>query len=90
MLRYVSIQGSAVSGLQERNRTDKHKICRAACYTIPNVVSGILQSVLNLIQYVKVLKGVKMAEPCERTLRKHRRNANESLVEKSYRLKRPK
>jgi hypothetical protein len=28
-LRYVSVQGSAVSGLQERNRTYQHKICRA-------------------------------------------------------------
>jgi hypothetical protein len=28
-----------------------------------------------------------MAEPCERTLRNSRRNANESLVEKSNRLK---
>jgi hypothetical protein len=54
-------------------------------YTIPSVVGGILQSVLNLIQCVKVLKVVKMAEPCERTLRKRRRNANESLVEKSNR-----
>jgi hypothetical protein len=45
---------------------------------IPSVVGGILQSVLNLIQYVKVLRGVKMVEPCERTLRKDRRNADES------------
>jgi hypothetical protein len=28
-----------------------------------------------------------MAEPCERTLRNCRRNANESLVEKSNRLR---
>jgi hypothetical protein len=51
-------------------------------YTIPSIVGGILQSVLNLIQCVKVLRGVKMAEPCERTPRNRRRNANESLVEK--------
>jgi hypothetical protein len=55
---------------------------------ITSIVGGILQSVLNLIQCVKVLRGVKMAGPCERTLRHHRRNANESLVEKSNRLTR--
>jgi hypothetical protein len=77
-LRYVSVKGSSVSGLQLRNRTYKHKICRATCYTIPSIVGGVLQSVLNLIQCVKVLRGVKMAEPFQRTLRNHRRNANES------------
>jgi hypothetical protein len=60
-------------------------MCHAACYTIPSIVGGILKNVLNLIEYVKVLRGVKMAKPCERTLRKRRRNANESLVEKSNR-----
>jgi hypothetical protein len=54
---------------------------------IPRIVGGILQSALNLIQRVKVLRGEKMAEPCERTLRNHKRNANESLVEKSNRLR---
>jgi hypothetical protein len=43
-LRYVSVQGSAVSGLQERNRTYWHKICPASCYMIPSIVGGILQS----------------------------------------------
>jgi hypothetical protein len=42
---------------------------------------------MNLIQCVQVLRGVKMAELCERTVRNHRRNANESLVEKSDRLR---
>jgi hypothetical protein len=39
------------------------------------------------MQCVKVLRGVKMAKPCERTLRNHRRNANKSLVEKSNGLR---
>jgi hypothetical protein len=56
-------------------------------YTTPSTVGGILQSVLNLIQCAKVLRGVKMAEPCERTVRNHRRNANESLMEKSDTLR---
>jgi hypothetical protein len=37
---------------------------------------------------VKDLRGVKMTEPCERTLRNRRRSANESLVEKSKNLRR--
>jgi hypothetical protein len=44
---------------------------------IPSIEGGIIQSVLKLIQCVKVLRGVKMAEPCERTLRNCRRNVNE-------------
>jgi hypothetical protein len=43
-LWHVSVQGSAVSGLQERSRTYKHKICHATCYTIPSIVGGISQS----------------------------------------------
>jgi hypothetical protein len=35
----------------------------------------------------KILGDVKMAEPCERTQRNHRRNTNESLLEKSHRLR---
>jgi hypothetical protein len=54
---------------------------------IPSIVGNILQSILNLIYCVKVLRGVKMAEPCERTLRNCKRNVNESLVEKSDRLR---
>jgi hypothetical protein len=38
-LRYVSIHGSDVSGLQERNRTYQHKICRATSYTIQSIVA---------------------------------------------------
>jgi hypothetical protein len=44
MLRYVSVQGSAVSGLQERNKTYQHKICHATYYTTPSIAGGILQS----------------------------------------------
>jgi hypothetical protein len=113
-LRYVSVQSSAVSGLQEGNNLltqnmscnmshdTKYCCCRATClsghivnftthinrlYTIPSIVGGTLQSFLNLIQYVKVLRGVTTAEPCERALRNRRRNSNESLVEKSNRLR---
>jgi hypothetical protein len=43
-LRYVSGQGSAVSALQERNRTYGHQICRITCYTTTTIVDGILQS----------------------------------------------
>jgi hypothetical protein len=48
-LRYVFVQGSVVSGLQERNRTCYHKICRATCYTIRSIVGGILQSRYQLL-----------------------------------------
>jgi hypothetical protein len=54
---------------------------------IPSIIGGILQSVLDFIQCVKVLRGVKMAEPCEITLRNRRRKLNESLVEKSNMLR---
>jgi hypothetical protein len=40
--------------------TYTNRLCK-----IPSIVGGILQSVLNEIQYVKVLRGIKMAEPCE-------------------------
>jgi hypothetical protein len=76
--------------------------CRATCLSghivdfsthtsihqpLPSIVGGILQGVLNLIQCAKVSRGVKVAEPCERYRRNRRRNANESLVEKSNRLR---
>jgi hypothetical protein len=71
----------------------KYCCCRVTCLsghivdftthtsTIPSIVGGILQTILNLIQCVK------MAELFERTLSNCRRNANESLVEKSDRLR---
>jgi hypothetical protein len=41
---------------EKKYGTYQHKICRATCYTIPSIVGGISQTVLNLIQCVKVLR----------------------------------
>lgn len=51
-------------------------------YELSTVFKSVKKKFKHLIQGVKVLRGVIMADPCEEILRNHRRNANESLGKK--------
>lgn len=51
-------------------------------YELNTMFKSVKKKFKHLIQGIKVLRGVKMADPCEGILRNHRRNANESLGKK--------